>query len=41
MDLMFDTGVEVAHRLGYDDVNECLASEDQVHRLLGLLGVPR
>mgnify|MGYP001806894636 CR=1 FL=1 len=41
MDALFDAGVEVAHRLGYDDVNESLCRQDVLGRLLAELGVQR
>ncbi|KAG2442546.1 hypothetical protein HXX76_002632 [Chlamydomonas incerta] len=41
MDALFEAGVEVAHRLGYDDVNESLCRRDVLGRLLGELGVQR
>ncbi len=41
MDALFDAGVEVAYRLGYDDVNESLCRRDVLGRLLRELGVQR
>ena len=39
VDHMASAGQEVAHRLGYDDVNESMCRRDVVHRLLADLGV--
>ncbi|GLC51113.1 hypothetical protein PLESTB_000467200 [Pleodorina starrii] len=39
MDALFDEGVEVAHRLGYDDVNESMCRRDVIDKLLVELGV--
>ena len=41
MDELFTEGVEVAHRLGYDDLNESFCRRDVVKRLLARLGVSK
>ncbi|EFJ51969.1 hypothetical protein VOLCADRAFT_87013 [Volvox carteri f. nagariensis] len=41
VDLMASSGQEVAHRLGYDDVNESMCRRDVVGKLLATLGVSK